>query len=170
MLRNHSLKKDKPTLGIIDSKSIKNADTAEEKGYDAGKKISGIKLHIIVDTMGLPHAISVSCANITDRTGAIQTISLHLDSLSCMKKYIVDGGYTGDKFASKVKEICKAEVEVIKRNEVHQFEVLPVRWIVERSFGWLDKYRRLWKNCERKLYTSLQMTVLAFISLLIRRF
>ena len=170
MIRNNSLKKDKPTLGIIDSKSIKNTDTAEEKGYDAGKKVSVIKLHIIVDTMGLPHAIYVSCADITDRNGAIQTISLNLDSLSCIKKYIVDGGYTGDKFASEVKEVCKAEVEVIKRNKVHKFEVLPIRWIVERSFGWLEKCRRLWKNCERKLHTSLQMTVLGFISLLIRRF
>ena len=53
----------------------------------------------------------------------------------------------GDKFASEVKEVCKAEVEVIKRNKVHKFEVLPIRWIVERSFGWLEKYRRLWKNC-----------------------
>ncbi len=170
MIRNDSLKKDKPTLGIIDAKSIKNVDTAEEKGYDAGKKISGIKLHIVVDTMGLPHAIYVSCANITDRNGAIQAISLNLDSLSCIEKYIVDGGYTGDKFAGKIKELCGAEVEVIKRNEVHKFEVLPIRWIVERSFGWLEKYRRLWKNCERKLHTSLQMTVLAFISLFIRRF
>ena len=75
MIRNNSLKKDKPTLGIIDSKSIKNTDTAEEKGYDAGKMVSGIKLHIVVDTMGLPHAIYVSCADITDRNGAIQTIS-----------------------------------------------------------------------------------------------
>ena len=100
MIRNNSLKKDKPTLGIIDSKSIKNTDTAEEKGYDAGKMVSVIKLHIIVDTMGLPHSIYVSCADITDRNGAIQTISLNLDSLSCVKKYIVGGGYTGDKFAS----------------------------------------------------------------------
>jgi len=60
MIRNDFLEKDAPTLGIIDAKSIKNADTAKEKGYDAGKKVSGIKLHIVVDTMGLPHAIYVS--------------------------------------------------------------------------------------------------------------
>ena len=72
MVRNDAMKKDKATMGIIDSKSIKNADTAEEKGYDAGKKVSGIKLHIAVDTIGLPHAIYISCANVTDRDGAVQ--------------------------------------------------------------------------------------------------
>lgn len=170
MIRNDSLKKEKTSFGIIDSKSIKNADIAEEKGYDAGKKVSGIKLHIVVDTLGLPHALHVTRANVTDRNGALEMVSLNLDSLSCVKKFIVDGGYTGDKFANSIKELCNADVEAVKRNELHIFEVLPKRWIVERSFGWLDKYRRLWKNCERKLHTSLQMAVLAFISVLLRRF
>ena len=165
MVRNDAMKKDKATMGIIDSKSIKNADTAEEKGYDAGKKVSGIKLHIAVDTIGLPHAIYISCANVTDRDGAVQMIKCHLDDLSEVEKFLVDGGYTGKNFANAVKELCSAEVEVVKRNELHQFVVLPKRWIVERSFGWLEKYRRLWKNCERKLSVSLQMTVLAFVSL-----
>ena len=138
-------KKDKTVLGIIDAKSTKNTDIAEEKGYDAGKNVSGIKLHIIVDTMGLPHTIYVSCANVTDRNGVIQAISLNSDSLSCIKKYIVDGGYTEDKFASAVKEFCEAEVEVVKKNEVHKFEVLHVRRIAEHSFDWPEKCRRLWR-------------------------
>jgi len=83
---------------------------------------------------------------------------------------MVDGGYTGDKFACTIKELCETEVEVVKRNETNKFEVLPIHRIVERSFGRLEKCRMPWKNCERKLHTSLQMTVLAFISLLIRRF
>ena len=168
MIREDNLKKEKPTLGIIDAKSIKNADTAQEKGYDGNKKISGIKLHIITDTMGLPHAISISCANKSDRKGAVKMVSSHLESLFSIKKFIVDGGYTGENFAKEIKELCHAEV--VKRKKAHEFEVLAIRWIVERSFGWLEKYRRLWKNCERKLSTSLQMTTLAFISVLIRRF
>ena len=84
-VRNDSLKKDKTSFGIIDAKSIKNADTAEEKGYDAGKKVSGIKLHIVVDTLGLPHAIHITCANVTDRNGAQEMISLHLEDLSSIK-------------------------------------------------------------------------------------
>ncbi len=170
MLRNDALKKDQPSLGIVDAKSIKNVDTAREKGYDGGKKVSGVKLHILVDTLGLPHALLVTTANVTDRNGALEMISLNQEPLSSIKKILVDGGYTGSKFSDAVKALCGAEVEVVKRSEQHNFKVLPKRWIVERSFGWLEKYRRLWKNCERKLHTSLQMTVLAFISVCIRRF
>lgn len=83
---------------------------------------------------------------------------------------MADGGYTGEKFADGVKLLIDAEVEVVKRNELHSFKVLPKRWIVERCFAWLDKCRRLWKNCERKLSTSLQMVNLAFIALLLRRY
>ena len=169
ILRSH-LKKDHPSLGIVDSKSIKNTDTAEEKGYDAGKKVSGIKLHIVVDTLGLPHAMYITTANITDRDGAIKMILFNLENLSSIEKYLVDGGYTGENFSNAIKALQSAEVEVVKRNELHKFSVLPKRWIVERSFAWLEKHRRLWKNCERKIAISLQFTVLAFISTLIRRF
>jgi transposase len=170
LIRNDDLRKDKTTFGIIDAQSVQNADTAEEKGYDTGKKTSGIKRHIVVDTMGLPHAIIVTTADVTDRNGAIQMITLNLDNLSCVKKFLVDGGYSGENFANTVKEICGAEVQVVKRNELHKFVVLPRRWVVERVFGWLDKARRLWKNCERKIHTSTQMVVIALISVLIRRF
>lgn len=165
------MRKKKTTCGIIDSKSIKNTNTAFEKGYDAGKKVSGIKLHILVDTQGLPHALYVSCADMTDRNGAIEMIQQNTDTLSDVEKIYVDGGYSGDNFASKVHNLCpKADVEVVKRNELHKFVVLPKRWVVERSFAWLENYRRLWKNCERLLHSSLQMTVLAFLSLFLKRF
>lgn len=170
MLRNEDLRRDKTSFGIIDAQSVQNADTAEEKGYDAGKKVSGIKRHIVVDTMGLPHAICVTAANVTDRNGAIEMIALNLDNLSCVKKFLVDGGYSGEAFANTVKDLCGADVEVVKRNELHKFVVLPKRWVVERAFGWLDKARRLWKNCERKIHNSLQMVILAFIAVLIKRF
>ncbi len=92
------------------------------------------------------------------------------ENLSAVQKILVDAGYTSEKFASKIKTITNANVEVIKRNELHSFVVLPKRWVVERSFAWLEKCRRLWKNCEKKLNTSLQMVVLAFISILLKRF
>ncbi|MHB9291168.1 putative IS5 family transposase ISCaa8 [Hollandina sp. SP2] len=79
-----------------------------------------------------------------------------------------DGGYSGENFAGAVKVLIGAEGEVVKRNELHTFVVLPKRWVVERSFGWLEKFRRLWKNCEGEIHTTLQMTVLAFISLLLK--
>jgi len=170
MQRNDDLRKDKTSFGIVDAQSVQNADTAGEKGYDAGKKVSGIKRHAVVDTMGLPHALLVTTANVTDRNGAIEMIVLNMDNLSCVRRFLVDGGYSGEPFANAVKEICGADVEVVKRDELHKFVVLPKRWVVERSFGWIDKARRLWKNCERTLHNSLQMLILAFIAILIKRF
>jgi transposase len=153
----------------VDAQSVKNTDTAEQKGYDAGKKVSGIKRHIAVDTQGLPHAIHVTTANVTDRTGALEAFELHQEDLGKVQTVLVDGGYTGEPFAGAVKKLLGASVEVVKRNELHTFTVLPKRWVVERSFAWLEKCRRLWKNCERKLTTSLQMFVLAFVVLIIKR-
>ena len=112
-VRNDNQKKGKTSFGIIDSKSIKNADTAEEKGYDAGKKVSGIKLHIVVDTLGLPHAIHITCANITDRKGAETMVVLHLEDLSSISNFLVDGGYSGEKFARAISEIHGASVDTI---------------------------------------------------------
>ena len=87
-----------------------------------------------------------------------------------MTNILADGDYTGEPFAEKMKELLGATVEVVKRSELHTFAVIPKRWVVERSYGWLEKCPRLWKNCERKLNTSLQMIVLAFLSLLLKRF
>lgn len=148
---------------------MKNADTAQQKGYDAGKKVSGIKRHLTVDTQGLPHAIEVTTADVTDREGALWMFLLNVETLSAVVKLLVDGAYTGEPFAQRVKAMLGAEVEIAKRSELHKFAVMPKRWVVERSFAWLDKCRRLWKNCERKLHTSQQMMVLAFIALLLRR-
>ena len=153
----------------MDSQSVKNTDSAENKGYDSGKKVSGIKRHIAVDTQGLPHAIHVTTANVTDRAGALAMFDRRRANLSQVQNVLVDGGYTGKPFATAVQSLLGASVEVVKRNELHTFVVLPKRWVVERSFGWLEKCRRLWKNCERKLNTSLQMVVLAFAVLILRR-
>ena len=106
----------------------------------------------------------------TDREGALETFSAQKDNLSDVTNVLVDGGYTGDKFASSVKEIINATVEVAKRNELHTFKVIPKRWVVERSFAWLEKCRRLWKNCERYSSTSITMIILAFAALLLKRF
>jgi transposase len=154
---------------IVDAQSVKNTDTAREKGYDAGKKVAGIKRHIAVDTNGLLHGVHVTTANVTDRDGAILLAKASKENLSEILKMLVDGGYTGSKFAAAIRRILKAEVEVVKRSELHTFKVIPRRWVVERSFAWLEKCRRLWKNCEQKLSTSRQMIILAFVSLLMRR-
>lgn len=154
---------------IIDAQSVKNTDTAEEKGYDAGKKVSGIKRHIAIDTNGLPHMIHITTADVTDRAGALSGFTAYKENLSKVQSLLADGGYTGTPFSTGVKEILGAEVEIAKRNELHKFEVIPKRWVVERSFSWIEKCRRLWKNCERKLNSSLNMVSLAFLALFIKR-
>ena len=86
-----------------------------------------------------------------------------------MKLY-ADSGYQGAKFQQGLRRVCHLiEVEILKRSDIGKFVVLPKRWVVERSFAWLEKCRRLWKNCERKLNTSLQFVHLAFLVLLLRR-
>ena len=153
----------------MDSQSVRNTDSAGNKGYDAGKKVSGIKRHIAVDSQGLPHAIHVTTADVADRAGALAMLEQSRVDLSRVQNVMVDGGYTGKPFAATVLNLLGASVEVVKRNELHTFVVLPKRWVVERSFAWLEKCRRLWKNCEGKLNTSLQMVVLAFAVLILKR-
>ncbi len=153
----------------MDSPSVKNTDTAGHKGYDAGKKVSGIKRHIAVDTQGLPHGIHVTTADVTDRAGALVMFDENRSGRNQVWKVLVDGGYTGKPFATAVQSLLGAAVEVVQRSELHTFVVLPKRWVVERSFAWLEKCRRLWKNCERKLNTSRQMVVLAFTVLILKR-
>jgi transposase len=148
---------------------VKNTDCAQYKGYDAGKKVSGIKRHIAVDTQGLPHAIAVTTADVTDRNGAITAFERQKENLGDVRAVLADGGCTGETFRREVERLLGAAVETAKRSELHTFAVLPKRWVVERSFAWLEKCRRLWKNCERKLNTSLQFVNLAFLVLLLRR-
>ena len=93
--------------------------------------------------MGLPHAAAVTTADVTDWDGAIQMLFLNPDNLSHVEKFLVDGGYSGERFANQAKDICSAQAEVVKHNELHKFVVLPRRWVAERLFGWLDKFRRL---------------------------
>ena len=150
---------------------MKNTDTAALKGYDAGKKVSGIKRHIAVDTQGLPHAIAVTTAEVTDRKGALQAMRRCKTNLCKIQNVLADSGYVGQPFAQAVKETLGEEVtvQIAKRSELHKFAVIPKRWVVERSFAWLDKNRRLCKNCETKLDTSLQFIHLAFPALLPKR-
>jgi transposase len=100
----------------------------------------------------------VSTAHGTDRAGAILMIGYDAPDLSKCRNVLVDGGYTGDNFSNKIKERIGAEVEVVKRNELHTFTVLPKRWMVERTFGWLEDCQLLWKNCERNIHNTLALS------------
>lgn len=115
----------------------------------------------------------VTTADKTDRNGAVDMLEYYCDvtgNLASVEKVLADGGYTDKKFAASVKSLSGAEVEIAKRSELHTFAVIPKRWVVERSFGWLDKCRRLWKNCEHRMQNSFQMVMIAFIRLLLKRY
>ena len=111
----------------------------------------------------------MTTADVTDRNGALEIFKSHKPNLSEVLNILADSGYTGEKFSSAAKEILGCPVEIAKRSELHTFKVIPKRWVVERSFSWLEKCRRLWKNCERSLNASSQMMTLAFIALLLKR-
>ena len=126
---------------------------------------------LAVDALGLPYAVMVTTANISDIAGGIQMFSgPSFYSFSTIKTALCDGTYEGENFANAIKELIGADVQIAKRSDMRGFVVIPKRWIVERSFAWLDKCRRLWKNCERKLENTLNMVKLAFFRVLLRRF
>ena len=123
-IRGRSKRKCSTTFLLLDAQSVKNSDTAKEKGYDAGKKVSGIKGHLAVDTLGLPHAIAITCANVGERQGGLLAFARCADNLNTVQAVLCDGGYTGEHFSSGVQEILHegVEVQIAKRNELHTFE------------------------------------------------
>ena len=123
----------------------------QQKKVMMPEKILEIKRHIAVDSQGLPHAISVTTADITDRNGAIELLKINKNNLTDVKNVMADFGYSGKNFANEVHKTIGSKAEIITRNNVHKFSVIPKRWVVERTFVWFEKFRRLWKNCERLL-------------------
>ncbi|WP_432648633.1 IS5 family transposase [Lactiplantibacillus plantarum] len=154
---------------ILDAQTVKNTATAEHKGYDGGKKISGIKRHLAVDINGLPMAIHVTTANVSERNGASALLALNESEFGLVQRIMADGGYTGDNFAQSAQTLVNAEVIIAKQSDLKHGQVTPQRWVVERSFSWLGHWRRLWFNCERKLNTSKVMVAMAFLRLLLAR-
>ena len=148
---------------------MKNTHTANEKGDDAGKKVSGIKRHILVDSQGLPHAVAVTTAEFTDRKGALQAIDRCLPNLSCVKNVLVDGGYTGKPFAQAIQTSPGRYRAGGQTQRVAYLCRDSAALGRGRFFAWLEKCRRLYKNCERLINTSFQFIHLAFLVLLLRR-
>ena len=110
---------------FLDAQSIKNTATAENKGYDGGKKISGIKRHLAVDINGFPQAIHITRANITDRDGAIALVTLNLEQFKLVRTMMVDSGYTGQNFANEISSLTSAKVIVVKEMSYTNFRLSP---------------------------------------------
>lgn len=139
-------------------------------GFDGGKKVKGRKRHIVVDSEGFLLGVLVTEANGSERLGAIVVLKEAKEKLGLLEKVWVDGGYSGPNFAHAVQQVCGegVEVEVIKRSEPG-FEKLPKRWIVERTFGWLNRFRRLSKDYEVYTDHSEGMIYGSLLRLLVKR-
>jgi putative transposase len=160
-----------PSAGSIDSQTVKATRTSGQRGYDAGKKINGVKRHIVVDTLGLLLAVVVHPANIQDRDGAKLAFAKAqlLGPWPRMKRVWADGGYAG-KLIAWVDSVCQWILEIVKRNDdVKGFKLLPKRWVVERTFSWLSNCRRLSKHYEYWNETGEAMVQVAMIRLMLRR-
>jgi transposase len=152
-------------------KRRKRGAQIDPSGYDAGKKIKGKKRHILVDTLGLLlHAI-VHPADIQDRDGGILLLSTLFGLFPFLKKLFADGGYQGPQFEHALAELWPGlEVEIVKRSDQAQgFRILPKRWVVERTFAWLDRCRRLAKDFENLTRIALSFVKLASIRFMLRR-
>jgi len=158
-----------PSAAIVDSQSVKTTESSGTRGYDAGKKVNGIKRHIVVDTLGLILKVVVHTADIQDRDGARLLLEKIKNCFPRLQKIWADGGYAGT-LVEWVQRTCGWMLEIVKRSDVAKgFKLLPHRWIVERTFGWLNRSRRLSKNYERLSASSEAMVYLAMMPLMTRR-
>jgi putative transposase len=139
-------------------------------GFDGGKKVKGRKRHIVVDARGFLIGVLVTEANTSDRLGAVVVLEESQDKLSQLGVVWVDQGYSGKNFARVVQQVCgeSVRVEVIQRQS-ETFEVLPKRWIVERTFGWLNRFRRLSKDYEVYSEVGEAMIYGSLMRLMLRR-
>ncbi len=159
-----------PTAGVIDSQSTKTTESGGPRGYDAGKKIKGRKRHILTDTQGFLVGAVIHAADIQDRDGAPDVLASIRHLYPWLRHVFADGGYAGQKLKTALAKIGDWTLQIVKRSDTNKgFEVLPRRWVVERTFAWLNRNRRLAKDFERTVESATAWLFLASVQLIARR-
>jgi transposase len=171
LAREQQNKRCRPTAAILDSQSVKSDGHGGTVGYDAGKRIKGRKRHLLVDTLGLVLGVVVTAASVPERQGAQVLLGRVLGWFTWLRRMWVDGGYSGPDFARWVRGLRpKLEVDVVKRSDnTSGFKVLPKRWVVERTFGWLMRHRRLVRDYECQETSAEAWIYIAMIRIQLRR-